>query len=50
MWTVSEDSSKADRGEPMAIQRKKMPAKNAARRKGEMRSREERRRESQPRR
>jgi hypothetical protein len=34
----------------MAIQRKKMAAKNAARREGEMRSREERRRETQPRR
>ena len=50
MWTVREASSKAARGEPMAIQRKNVPERKVRRRDTEIRSGEERRRDSQPRR
>src|SRR3974390_3221996 len=50
MWTVREASSKAERGEPTAIQREKMPARKATRRDGEIRPGEEWGRANQPRR
>jgi hypothetical protein len=50
MWTVSEASSKAESGEPIAIHRENMPARKAARRHGGKSSGEVRRNESHPRR